>query len=211
MLKRLIVCCLVISLSSCDKNKAIDGYFYDENSDRIFKFNTNKSALFRISDSSFDPFNYKVINNDVLILNEVDYSYKNYTDSLVFYNYESKKLTLKKFSIDNISIDDLKSTSWTYDMSKPYKNHDLLLLEQMTLSIDNDLNLYLIQNKDTLFGYTHSYSGRIFDIFPTFKQKNNKSNNNLIPIHLSHQELVILIPGSQTYFYTLNKKTKPID
>tara|TARA_B100000809_G_C15123982_1_gene525446 strand:+ start:1302 stop:1919 length:618 start_codon:yes stop_codon:yes gene_type:complete len=203
-MKKLFTFFFLTLLLSCNNDKTINGYYLDNYRDRIFHFDNNESHIIDISDSIEEPFNFKIISKAKLSLNGINYLHKSYKDSLVLFDYEPKRLTLKKINIEEISIDELKSTSWSYDMDKEYPNHNLELLQQTTISFDNELNMYPIQNKDTLTDFILSYS-KLFDKFNSFKPINYNGNTNFILVGLNSKELRLLYFTGRNILYTLKK------
>ena len=203
-MKNLFTLFFLILLCSCNNDKKVNGYYIDSYPNRIFHFNNNESALYNISDSIYEPFDYKIINEAKLRLNGINYLYKSYKDSLLLFDYESRRLTLQKIKIEDISLDDLKSTSWIYDMDKVYENHNLELLKQITIRFDNDLNMHAIQNKDTLTDLIKGYS-KLFDKFNSFKSIKYDISPDFIIVGLDSKELKLLYFGGRNILYTLKK------
>jgi len=203
-MKNLFVLFALTLLFSCNNDRAINGYYFANYPNRIFYFANNESSIYNLSDSIHEQFNYKIISKAKLRLNGVNYFYKSSKDSLVLFDYEPKRLTLKKFYIDKISIDDLKSTSWVFDMSKNHEGHNMDQLKQISLRIDHDLNIHTVENKDTLQYFNYTYSDKLFDEFINFNASNR--NAKILPIELDSENLKILLFNYGSFYqYHLKK------
>jgi len=187
-MKKVLILLISFFYCSCQDKLSID-YYYSTTTNEIIKLNNDNSRLFNLSDSTYINKNFKILDQDLVQIDYVNYRYRINNDSLILYDFPddselwNEKLVLLRFDNQKLKAKDLNFKSWSYINQSSEKEEEIIKIEK-------DLSVYYIKNKDTILGEVYDFDSSFIEDFVLYKRSRYRKT---IPFYNNKKELKVLL------------------